>query len=469
MGREDVNVVLRARDQFTGPVGGLGAAIKKLALTAGAYFGAREIVRFGKDAVRSFVEQERATMKLAAALKATGGAIGLNLKQLQDYADALQTATVYGDEEIETAMSILATFKNIQGPAFQRTTALVLDMSYALGQDLKSSVIQLGKALNDPVRGVSALQRVGVSFTEEQKEMIKSLIETKDQAGAMRIIMDEVAAQFGGQAVAATQTLGGQLTQLSNAWGDAKEGIGKYLIEQANAAEWTTGFRIALQNLGDTSKLVWLTMRLQVVEFVDKTKAAFADWAKMIPALYLDTITGGLQTIYAALANIWKFIRATINWAKTGEWNFGEITKPYMATRRALGEAFANMPESPAAAALREEIAALQNQITNRELGKINLAGNIAAGVVSGVMPGAGPGGGPGMATATARRGARFRESRTLTGVSLMMGPAERATVENARTTRQILERINELTGQLLPRNDPQKSGWASLIAGRQL
>jgi len=30
-------------------------------------------------------------------------------------------------------------------------------MSTAMGQDLKSSAIQLGKALNDPIQGVAAL------------------------------------------------------------------------------------------------------------------------------------------------------------------------------------------------------------------------------------------------------------------------------------------------------------------------
>jgi phage-related minor tail protein len=63
------------------------------------------------------------------------------------------------------------------------------DMSVALGTDASGSAIQLGKALNDPIKGVAALQKVGVSFTESQKEQIKTLVETGDTLGAQKIIL----------------------------------------------------------------------------------------------------------------------------------------------------------------------------------------------------------------------------------------------------------------------------------------
>jgi hypothetical protein len=51
-------------------------------------------------------------------------------------------------------------------------------MSVALGQDMSASAIQLGKALNDPIKGVTALQKVGVSFTQSQKDQIATLVES---------------------------------------------------------------------------------------------------------------------------------------------------------------------------------------------------------------------------------------------------------------------------------------------------
>ena len=58
-------------------------------------------------------------------------------------------------------------------------------MSTAFGQDLQSSAIQLGKALNDPVAGIGALQRIGVQFTEAQKNTIKALMGDNKQLEQM--------------------------------------------------------------------------------------------------------------------------------------------------------------------------------------------------------------------------------------------------------------------------------------------
>jgi len=53
----------------------------------------------------------------------------------------------------------------------------MLDMSTAMGQDVKQSAIQVGKALNDPIANLSALSKKGIQFSAEQKETIKNLVE----------------------------------------------------------------------------------------------------------------------------------------------------------------------------------------------------------------------------------------------------------------------------------------------------
>ena len=67
----------------------------------------------------------------------------------------------------------------------------VLNFSVALGTDAESAAIQMGKALNDPILGISALGRAGVQFTESQKEMIATLVESGDVVGAQSIILAE--------------------------------------------------------------------------------------------------------------------------------------------------------------------------------------------------------------------------------------------------------------------------------------
>jgi hypothetical protein len=80
-----------------------------------------------------------------------------------------------------------------------------------LGTDLKGSAVQLGKALNDPIAGVGALSRVGVTFTETQKDMIKTMVEAGNVAGAQTLILDELGKEFGGSAKA----LADPVTQLA--------------------------------------------------------------------------------------------------------------------------------------------------------------------------------------------------------------------------------------------------------------
>ncbi len=181
------------------------------------------------NAMKQFVglarEQERAEQKLEAVIRATGGAAGFTAEQLKTQASALQSVTTYGDETILNAQAMLATFKNVSGEQFTDATKAILDMSTVMGTDLKSSALQLGKALNDPAQGLSALTRVGVSFTQQQMDQIKAMQAAGDVAGAQRAILAELQGQFGGAAEAVAEG-GGQWEQLLNTLGDVGELIG---------------------------------------------------------------------------------------------------------------------------------------------------------------------------------------------------------------------------------------------------
>ncbi|MFH2073744.1 MAG: hypothetical protein ABIJ57_00160 [Pseudomonadota bacterium] len=170
--------------------------------------------------------QEAAEAKLGAVIKATGGAAGYSLEQMKAMAAGLQKVTTVGDELIMGSMAILATFKNLRGEGFERATKAALDMSEVLGQDAKSAAIMLGKALNDPILGLTALGRSGIQFTESQKSVIKAMVEVGDVAGAQNLILNELEAQMGGAAEAARKTFGGALKAATNDLGDMNEELG---------------------------------------------------------------------------------------------------------------------------------------------------------------------------------------------------------------------------------------------------
>lgn len=173
--------------------------------------------------IRNSIEAERVETQLNAVLKSTQHSAGLTAIELKNMASEMQMLTAFGDEEVLSMQNILLTFKQIKGDEFKRATMAVLDLSTAMGQDLKSSAIQVGKALNDPKIGLTALQRVGITFSDSQKKLIKDLTETGRVAEAQRIIFKELESQFGGSAKAATNNLGGAIQQLKNKFGDLFE------------------------------------------------------------------------------------------------------------------------------------------------------------------------------------------------------------------------------------------------------
>jgi len=195
----------------------------------GVAIGAAGIGLAFKKVFDATAEQERVTAQLNATLVSTGGAAGKTADELLNTAASLQKVTRYSDEAIIGAQNLLLTFKEIKGDNFDRATDAILDMSTAMGQDLKSSTIQLGKALNDPIKGLGALSRVGVQFTEAQKDLITTMAETGRVAEAQVLILKEMESQFGGSAEAARNTLAGALEGLSNAFGDLFEAQGSAL------------------------------------------------------------------------------------------------------------------------------------------------------------------------------------------------------------------------------------------------
>jgi hypothetical protein len=182
--------------------------------------------------INNFDKQIQAIGQIEASLKSTGNAANKTSEELQKTASRLQEISTFGDEEIlQKVTAQLLTFTNISGDAFDRTQKAALDLATRLGGDLQGAAIQLGKALNDPVANLSALSRSGIQFSEAQKGLIKSLVETNRLSEAQTIILDELEKQYGGSAEAAAKLGLGPLKQLQNQFGDLLEDVGKVILE----------------------------------------------------------------------------------------------------------------------------------------------------------------------------------------------------------------------------------------------
>ena len=211
----------------------LGSIARSVGGLIVASFAVSEVFAFGNASVAAYKEVEAATAQVNQGIITTGGAAGRSIGDMIDQANKLENTTLFGDDQILGAQSLLVTFTNIKGAVFDQAIPAITDLAQRMGGDLKGASIQVGKALNDPIRGLTALSRVGVSFTQQQKGQIESMVQHNNLAGAQAIILKELNTEVGGSAKAARDAAGGQFG-LTVAVDNLKEGFGELLTEGLN-------------------------------------------------------------------------------------------------------------------------------------------------------------------------------------------------------------------------------------------
>lgn len=256
------------------------------AMAAGLAVAGVAVAGFLKGGVDSLMRIEQIGAQTDAVLKSTGGAAGVTREHIETLAGSIERFSGVEAEAIQEGQNLLLTFTNIRGTNFDRATQSMVDMSVAMGTDASGAAMQLGKALNDPIKGVGTLGKAGVQFTAEQKASIKAMVAAGDAAGAQTIILKELETQFGGSAKAAGQTLGGQLTIAKNRLGDVQEEMAAKLIPTL------------------TRFVEWLT---KTIDFVQRNQAV------IVP---LVAVLGGLAAVVVtvtAAAKAYTAVQAALN------------------------------------------------------------------------------------------------------------------------------------------------------------
>lgn len=207
-----------------GPLSGVGSRISAISgsfsrgniAMAGFALTIGGVVFEMKKALDAFEKFEVSQRTIEAALKATGGASGRTAGQIEELAQSIALNTLASTEGVRNAAAKLLTFRSISGDAFDETLRLAQDLAATGFGTLETSIVQLGKAMEDPITGLTALKRSGVSFSESQKQVIQGLVDTGKAAEAQRIILEGVAKQVGGIGAAqAKGTVAGAYDTLS--------------------------------------------------------------------------------------------------------------------------------------------------------------------------------------------------------------------------------------------------------------
>ena len=295
--------------RVSGSLGGisteaLGAAAGFTAVSAG-------VIKFAQTAITELSNQQKAQAQTAAAIKSTGGAAGVTAGQIGTMADRLSRMSGIDDEVVQSGENLLLTFTNIKNgvgagnDVFDQATKAALDMSVALGEDMASSAMRVGKALNDPIAGVTALRRVGVQLNDQQEQTIKGFMATGNTMAAQRVILQELNKEFGGSAEAFGNTLPGALGKARTAFDNWAGSVAENALPAVEGFVGAVGdvvdkvgpsFTGALKGMGD------------VVLSVGKFLIDHKGYVIAVAAVYIGTLIPALLETAAA------FVAA--NWAK---------------------------------------------------------------------------------------------------------------------------------------------------------
>lgn len=201
---------------------GLGKAAKLAAVGGFVALGVA-----AADVVSDFLDDAKAAAQTAAVLESTGGVANVTAKHVANLATAIRDKSGIDDAAVTSGENMLLTFTKVRNEVgkgndiFDQATMAAANVSAALGKDMPAAAMLVGKALNDPIKGMTAMGKAGIQFTQAQKDTIKALVASGDTMGAQKIILGELETQFGGSAEAAGQTFGGQLNILKGQLEDA--------------------------------------------------------------------------------------------------------------------------------------------------------------------------------------------------------------------------------------------------------
>lgn len=238
----------------------IGTGIKRGAVIAAAGVGVLvSQIGFGLD---SLVKLEQAQAQTNAVLKSTKGAAGISAQAITNLSEKYENMNaIVGDEFIRAGSNMLLTFTKIKGQAFEPALQATLNLNTALGkgpEGLTKTAVLVGKALNDPTKGLTALTRVGVAFSKKQIQRIKDLQKEGKTYEAQKIILKELNKEFGGSFLAQGNTTAGSVAKFGDAIEDLQRALATaFLPVVRNVADALTEFLAdpeVIQGTKDLSK-----------------------------------------------------------------------------------------------------------------------------------------------------------------------------------------------------------------------
>ena len=251
----------------SGLSGMAAAAVPAAAAVAAVVAALKAGVNAAKECVAAYKEQELAETRLATINAATGRQLGLTTKDMKDLASATQEYSRFGDEAVLEAEQILMATQKLDKDGLQRALADTADLAEVMGTDISSAASTMAYALQDPEAGLSRLRRQGIAFSDEEEDLIKTLMAANNLYGAQEVLLQKIESKYQGVAKAVGDVPVSTLDKIKNTLGDIKEDLGQGIVNKLAPA-----FNWILQQLQKVHR--WASDRLEEKEFYNKLEGS---------------------------------------------------------------------------------------------------------------------------------------------------------------------------------------------------
>jgi hypothetical protein len=326
-----------------------------------------------KAGVDSLNELENVTIATNTVLKSTKGISGQTAAGIRDLSEEYEDLNATMDDKvIQSGANMLLTFTNIREKAFEPALEAALNMNEAMGggpEGLQGTIIQVGKALNDPIKGVTALRRVGVQLSKQQEDQIKVLVEQNDLYGAQQIILDELTTQFGGRFVNAGKAAETQSARVADKVEDVQKALAGPLMPAIDRARGKLiDFLGSPEVLAGADRLGTAIAELFTDKNLDRGASMVEDFIAKLTTADFTAVTSGLGNVASTVGGLpWEAIGSAATLLGTGA--------------RALLDTFTSMPPWVQTAVLTGWGL---NKLTGGALGGI--VGELGKGLIKGVL-----------------------------------------------------------------------------------
>lgn len=231
VGRSTQDMAQKA-EQSTSRMGKAYQNAGSILLAQGAAFAANQAVNFLKGMADEAREAEKVARSTAQGIATMGAASWISAQQVGDLAESISNKIGVDDEVIQQSANLLLTFGSVKNAAgamnnvFDRAVLASQDLAAKGFGDADAAAKMLGKALNDPIKGMTALGKAGVTFSQAQKDQIEKMVKSGDLLGAQKMLLAEVEKQVGGTAEA-TVDAG---DKMAVRWANFQEQLGESLL-----------------------------------------------------------------------------------------------------------------------------------------------------------------------------------------------------------------------------------------------